>query len=260
MGRYRLLHLRRSATIAGIVAATVLSCQVALASKERSDALVQSTLQLDADVRHGAKVFAEHCARCHGGAALGDAAKAVPALAGQRKSYLVKELADFLERERAGATMHGVVSQQAIAEPQVWADVANFLSNLAPLATPSPGDGKQLRLGEAIFQEQCASCHEDDARGDDDGFVPSLRSQHYSYLVQQVRSISSWHRANVESDLVLYLDSLAADETLAVADYLARLRTPVRDRAVLQPDGTIKDAGDQIPPGCRQSSVPCAKP
>jgi len=259
MCRHRLVNVRRFVTIVGLVAATVLNAQVALASTERADALVHSTLQLDVDARRGSTVFAQHCARCHGNAAVGDAAKGIPALAGQRKSYLVKQLADFLERDRAGAAMHGVVSQQAIAEPQVWADVANFLSNLTPQPAPATGDGGQLQLGEAIFRDQCASCHADDGRGDDDGFVPSLRNQHYPYLVQQIRSISRWHRANVESDLVLYLDSLSADETLAVADYLSRLSTPVRDRVVLQPDGTLKDAGDQTQADCKQS-VPCTKP
>ena len=257
MYRHRLWSMRRVAAVAGVVVTSMLSCHVALASKERSDELVHSTLQLDVDVRRGAQVFAENCARCHGAAALGDEAKGVPSLAGQRKTYLVKELADFLERERAGLTMHGVVSQKAIAEPQVWADVANFLSNLTPLKAPATGDGKRLELGEAIFQDQCASCHEDDARGDDDGFVPSLRNQHYSYLVHQIRGISNWHRANVESDLVRFLDSLQADETLAVADYLSRLRTPVRDRAVLQPDGTLKDTGDQAVPACIDKGKPC---
>lgn len=239
-------RVRCLAAITGI-AATWCS-PVSLASRMLSDELVQSALQLDADSRRGGAVFTRNCASCHGKSALGNEAQGVPALAAQRRAYLVKQLADFFTDERESRTMHGVVAQMAIAEPQVWADVASFLSNLAPLTSPVSGNGKQLELGEAIFQYQCASCHEDDARGDDDGFVPSLRNQHYSYLVQQIRSISMWHRGNVEEDLVRFLDSLPTDETFAVADYLSRLRTPTRDRAVMQSNGTVNDAGDQPPP------------
>lgn len=246
MSTHRWPHLRRLAAITGIAA--TLCAPLSLASKERSDRLLQSALQLDADSKRGAAVFTRNCASCHGNSALGNEAQGIPSLAAQRRAYLVKQLADFSANERESRTMHGVVSQKAIAQPQVWADVATFLSNLAPLTSPVTGNGKQLELGEAIFQDQCASCHEDDARGDDDGFVPSLRNQHYSYLVHQIRNISTWHRANVEEDLVRFLDSLPTDETFAVADYLSRTRTPVRDRSVMQPNGILNDTGDQPPP------------
>ena len=244
----RLPGLRWLAAPACAALLVVLSLQPAAASKVHSDELIHSALQLDADTRNGAAVFNRNCASCHGAAALGDEKNGVPALAAQRQSYLVKQLADFSEHERESRIMHGVVAQKEIARPQVWIDVATFLSNLAPLTRPVAGNGKQLELGEAIFQDQCASCHEDDARGDDDGFVPSLRNQHYFYLVKQIRSIATWHRANMEEDLIRFLGSLPEDETLAVADYLARLRTPVRDRAVMQDNGTLKDAGDATPP------------
>ena len=128
-----------------------------------------------------------------------------------------------------------------MGEPQAWADISGYLNSLPRARFPQTGDGRGVELGEAIFQEQCASCHEDDARGDDDGFVPSLRDQHYSYLVGQVRSIASWHRFNVEADFVRFLDSLDTEETTAVADYLSRLRGPVRDRSRLNNDGTVNE-------------------
>ena len=98
-----------------------------------------------------------------------------------------------------------------------------------------------MELGEAIFHEQCASCHEEDARGDDDGFIPSLRDQHYSYLVRQMRSLAASHRLNVDADLVRFLDSFETDERTSVADYLSRLRGPVRDRAKLRDDGNLRN-------------------
>jgi hypothetical protein len=41
--------------------------------------------------------------------------------------------------------------------------------------------------------------------------------------------------------LVRFIDSLDTDEMTAVADYLSRLRGPVRDRAQLLDDGTLRN-------------------
>ena len=211
------------------------------ASPLRVDELVQTALQLDQNTELGAGGYARNCAQCHGTQALGSAAKVIPSLAGQRRAYLIKQLADFSENERESRDMHAIVSRPDLAEPQVWADLAGYLNSLPRVRFPQTGDGRGLELGEAIFQEQCSSCHEEDARGDDDGFIPSLRDQHYSYLVRQIRSIASWHRLNVDADFVRFLDSLDTEEASAVADYLSRLRGPIKDRDRMNNDGTVSD-------------------
>lgn len=228
---------------AGMVACAMVLAPVAdvLASPTRVDQLVRTALQLDQNPKCGAAVYAQHCASCHGPAAFGNPSEVIPALAAQRQAYLIKQLADFAELERKGRVMHDVVSKAALGEPQVWADVAGYLSGLPAVRAPETGDGSGVELGEAIFQEQCASCHEADARGDDDGFVPSMRDQHYSYLVRQMRSLGSWHRLNVDADLVRFIDSLDTEELTAVADYLSRLRGATRDRSKLRDDGTVRD-------------------
>ncbi len=194
----------------------------ALASPTRVERLIHTALSLDSDARNGAVVYKQHCARCHGVEAAGDVRSAVPALAGQRKAYLVKQLADFTELERDSRAMHAVVARDALSGPQVWADVSRYLSNLPPLQKPEVGSGADTNLGEAIFREQCAACHQDNA----EGFAPSLRGQHYSYLLQQLRSLASSHRQNAQDGLGRFLDSLAADELAAVADYLSRDSVP----------------------------------
>jgi cytochrome c553 len=234
---------RRSSKVAPFVALALCLSPLggASASPLSVDEKVRNALQLDQNAKRGKELYAQSCARCHGEQALGSAAKVIPALAGQRRAYLIKQLADFSEEERESREMHQVVNSPGMGEPQTWADVAGYLNSLPRTRFPQTGDGRGVELGEAIFQEQCASCHEEDGRGDDDGFVPSLRDQHYSYLVRQVRSIASWHRLNVDADFVRFLDSLDTEETTAVADYLSRLRGPVRDRNRLNDDGTVND-------------------
>jgi cytochrome c553 len=211
------------------------------ASPMSVDEKVRNTLQLDQNVARGEKLYSTHCAQCHGQRALGSASRVIPSLAGQRRAYLVKQLADFSEEERASRQMHAVVTKPELADEQAWADLAGFLNSLPRAGFPQTGDGRGLELGEAIFQEQCASCHQEDGRGDDDGFIPSVRDQHYSYLVREMRTIASWHRLNVDADLVRYLDSLDTEETTAVADYLSRMRGPIQDHERMNSDGTTNN-------------------
>jgi len=214
---------------------------VAVASPTRVDQQVRAALQLEANAKRGASLYAAHCASCHGKQALGDPGNVVPALAGQREAYLIKQLADFVELERDSSDMHKVAARTAVNDPQAWADLAGYLSALPVTRFPETGDGGGVELGEAIFQEQCASCHDQDARGDDDGFTPSLRDQHYAYLVRAMRGIGASHRLNVDADLTRFLDSFDTEEITAVADYLSRLRGPTRDRAKLNDDGSLRN-------------------
>ena len=218
-----------------------LPADLSYAAANRAEELVATALQLDADAKNGAVLYSQHCARCHGIQAQGSAFNVVPALAGQRRAYLVKQLADFIELERDGSDMHRVIPRAAVAEPQSWVNIAAFLNRLPVVASPEHGDGTGVNLGEAIFREQCASCHDKDARGDNEGFVPSLRDQHYSYLLQQIRSLAAWRRRHVDEDLVRFLDSLEPDELTAVADYLSRMTGPTRNRLKMYNDGSVGD-------------------
>jgi cytochrome c553 len=227
--------------VIAVATAALLSSASAFASPARVDRLVRQALQLDPNIKRGGGLYDVHCSRCHAQGAVGDPPNVIPALAGQREAYLIKQLADFAELERDGDAMHAVVSKAALNEPQEWADLAAYLSQLPVARLPETADGSGVELGEAIYQEQCASCHEDDARGDDDGFIPALRDQHYSYLVRQMRSLAASHRLNVDADLVRFLDSFDTEEITAVADYLSRMRGPVRDRARLRDDGELRN-------------------
>jgi cytochrome c553 len=224
-----------------LCSAALVPIGIVAASPTRVDEQVRAALQLEPNVQRGSGLYSVHCTSCHRQKALGDPTKVVPALAGQRQAYLIKQLADFSELERDSSDMHKTVSRPAVGDPQAWADLAGYLSALPVTKLPQTGEGGGLELGEAIFYEQCSSCHEQDARGDDDGFIPSLRDQHYSYLVRAIRGMGASHRLNVDTDLARFLDSLATDEVTAVADYLSRLRGPSRDRAKLNDDGTLRN-------------------
>jgi cytochrome c553 len=213
----------------------------ARASEETVDRVTQTALSLDAHPDRGASQFGRYCARCHGPQAQGDAGRANPALAGQRFVYLVRQLADFAGAERDSNTMHRVVAQKELRGPQSWVDIASYLNRTPLSGRAKTGDGTQLVLGRSIFREQCASCHRDDACGDGDGFVPSLRNQHYPYLVNQLHKLAEGRRHNVDDELVRFLRNFDDRDIEATADYLSRLRGPGAVRKIMRNDGIVVD-------------------
>ncbi len=196
------------------------------AAQAAADRVVRSALALEAHPARGAAEFARLCSGCHGARAQGDPGLAIPELAGQRESYLVRQLANFHLGRRESTRMHRVVSQAELRSPQDWADIAAYLGSARPPSATQTGSGANVALGRGIFHEQCASCHGPGARGDDAGFVPSLRNQHYSYLVKQMRRLADGERHDMDENLERFLRSFDARDVDAVADYLSRLRGP----------------------------------
>ncbi len=238
MHKYKML---RATVLAVALPLLVIASAATAEVSEATEQLARNALALEGKVQRGAALFATQCAGCHGAKAQGDAARLVPSLAGQRRAYLVKQLADFAMSERVATQMHAVIARSKVRDPQAWADVALYLNGMPVLTPPAAGKGADLALGEASYQQQCASCHEADARGDDDGFVPALRNQHYAYLLHEMRALAAGRRCNVDADLRRFLDGVAPQVLAEIADYLTRLHGPVRDRARLQNDGSLSD-------------------
>jgi cytochrome c553 len=212
------------AALAIIAFTLALTAPQAKAAGEGVDELTRAALAAPADPLRGRAHYERHCARCHGAAAEGDDRRRIPVLAGQRFGYLVRQLAGFATAERESAAMHPVVAAKELRLPQTWSDVAAYLHGAAVPEHTRTGDGRQLGLGEATFRIECASCHHDDARGDDDGAVPSLRNQNYATLLSQMRRLSDIHRHEMAEPVAQLVHSLRSDEAQAVADYVSRMR------------------------------------
>lgn len=211
------------------------------ASEEAADSTTVAALELDAHPDRGAEQFRRLCARCHGSAAQGDAGNAIPALAGQRFRYIVRQLANFSATERESSIMERVTAHAAPREPQTWVDIAAHLNNLPVTPRVQTGDGSDVALGRGIFLEQCSSCHRGDAHGDAEGFIPSLRNQHYAYLVAQLEKLAEGRRHNVDEDLARFWRSLEERDVRATADYLSRLTGPAAVHKTMRRDGTVGD-------------------
>jgi len=212
---------------------------LASAAEERVDHRTQAALAMDAHPMRGAELYSQYCSRCHGENAPGDAAKLVPSLAGQRFVYLVRQLANFAGSQRDSTTMHGIATRAALDDPQRWVDIAAYLNRLPPSTHQQVGAGDAVNLGRGIYHEQCASCHGADASGDKEGYVPTLRHQHYGYLEKQMHSLAAGSRHNVDEELVLFMRSFDERDMRGTADFLSRLEGPDEGRKTMREDGVV---------------------
>jgi len=191
---------------------------------ERSTELVGKAFALTPDPSRGEEIYRGSCATCHGSEAWGRADTGIPALAGQREIYLIRQLADVAELNRDIREMHRLPALIGVNVEQQWRDVAAWLSVQPVNSSPQQGDGKALDLGSGIYRDACAQCHGERGEGDDAIASPAMAGQHYSYLLLQIRGMAGGHRfSNVEFDLALMLSSLDANDMAALADYISRL-------------------------------------
>jgi cytochrome c553 len=81
------------------------------------------------DVMQGAEVYGRLCAGCHGVQGLGDAAKAIPRLAGQHYDYLRRQLYDAVDRRRPNFSSDHLKLLSRF-ERADFAGVSDYLSRL----------------------------------------------------------------------------------------------------------------------------------
>ena len=211
-----------------LAAKLLLALPAVVFASPRSLDLYAEVLSLTPAPKEGARLYQHHCASCHGKQALGSGEKVIPSLAGQVESYLVKELVDFVELDRDTPEMHRLMATRELDKPQAWRDLAAYLTRLAPNEKAQIGNGNAVMQGAQAYAEYCAHCHGAAGEGKEDG-TPALRSQHYSYLILQLRSFDTDHRLNIEQPLLENMVGLDREEMEAMADFLSRLLPGTRD-------------------------------
>jgi len=188
--------------------------------------LASQAATLSADVPHGRVLYLKHCAACHGRQAWGSGPREIPALAGQRESYLVAQLAHFIDGDRAGSELHGPAMHDALQPPdvkraQALCDLSAWLSRATPNPEPEQGAGESLAAGKRAYARACAGCHGVKGEGSDAPIAAALAAQHYSYLLTQLSSFATGQRAHAPGLAPTIVGS--ADEQRALADYASRL-------------------------------------
>ncbi|MFT3907330.1 MAG: c-type cytochrome [Steroidobacteraceae bacterium] len=184
---------------------------------------LSAALTAQADVRHGAQLFATPCASCHGPDAAAVSDGSVPALAGQRASVVIRQLLDYRNSRRWDLRMENFSDSHHLPTAQDIADVAGFVAQLTPAANTGVGNGRYVQRGQQQFQRRCASCHGAQGEGSETAAVPRLAAQHYAYLLRQMHDAVEGRRPNFSPEHKALLARFEMADFVGVADYLARL-------------------------------------
>lgn len=99
----------RMASLGMAIAAAMTFAACAYRGAPGESAPSGSAVAAAADSSQGAQLYAAECAGCHGVDAQGTANGQVPALAGQHRAVIIKQLHDYREGERWDARMEGLM-------------------------------------------------------------------------------------------------------------------------------------------------------
>ena len=163
---------------------------------------------------------------CHTPEGWGLTSGVVPQIAGQHRSVVIKQLADFRAGNRDSVLMIPYASVESIGGPQAVADVAGYIDTLELSADSGKGPGNDLERGEQLYAENCQRCHGAAGEGSAEEAVPRIQAQHFNYLVRQFEWIRTGKRRNSSHEMVTQIQGFDDDETRAVLDYVSRLEPP----------------------------------
>ena len=169
-----------------------------------------------------------NCVWCHGTGAQGY--MLAPRLAGQRTSYLQKQIYGFATHQRDNPLSQRYMWYAAAAlRRNTIRDLADYFASLSPRPADD-GDRGLTARGETIFFEgnpqaniaACQACHGPQAQGVRD--IPRLGGLSYLYLKRRLTQWDQGYHGAVSSPMPVVAHSLSKDDVEAVASYLSFVR------------------------------------
>lgn len=203
----------------GILALTVLFPTCVMSTPEE----IMRALELTPDIENGKKVY-PLCANCHMQNGWGKEDGSFPVIAGQHRNVLIKQLSDIRTKNRDNPTMYPFTDPGSVGGAQGVSDVTAYIASMPKDPEPGVGSGQKLDYARELYRKQCFQCHGKKGHGDNESFIPSLKGQHYAYLLRQLEWIRDGYRKNSNPVMVGKIKNMSDDELSAVADYLSRLK------------------------------------
>lgn len=185
----------------------------------------EEALNLKPNKDNGRDVY-EVCSACHLPEGWGLTDGTFPQLAGQHRSVVIKQLADIRDGHRDNPTMYPFALPSEIGGTQAIADVSEYIATLKMNPENGVGKGDDLQLGAKLYADNCVRCHGPDGAGNAEKYYPRIQGQHYEYLVRQYRWIKEGKRRNSNPEMVEQIKNFTDKDTLAVLDYVSRLKPP----------------------------------
>ncbi|MCP4321215.1 MAG: cytochrome c4 [Psychromonas sp.] len=178
-----------------------------------------------ADIQAG-KAKSITCAACHG-ADGNSPSNLYPKLAGQHKSYLEKQLADFKSGERNDPIMMGMV--MALSAQDIKDLATYYASQTATAETVSPeiaDAGKKLYMGGDLKRgiPGCTACHGPRGNGLELAKFPKISNQHPAYTKVQLDKFRSKARNNDANGMMVDVATKLTDADIELlSKYISAL-------------------------------------
>jgi cytochrome c553 len=174
------------------------------------------------DIRDGKELADSTCAKCHGADGVG-AAEGVPNLAGQRPSYVFRELKAYQRGDRTDGGGAHMKLTKFLSEPAL-ANLSAYYASLDPASPPdmpAPKYVDPVAAGKTAA-EPCTKCHGENGVSHKVG-VPSLIGLHPKYLVETMQSFKSGDRRidGKNEDMKKALEPLSDEDIGRIALYYA---------------------------------------
>jgi cytochrome c553 len=182
-------------------------------------------VSLQSDLENGKQLY-RGCIACHGPEGWGTSSGSYPQIAGQLKSVIIKQLADFRAGNRDNPIMRAFSSSRALGGPQEIADVAGYIANLPMTTDVNTGPRRHNTDGKALYEEKCGKCHGEKGEGDPVDHGPALHSQHFSYLKRQFDWIRIGKRRNADKKMTKQIRDMGIQEEIDILSHAASLRPP----------------------------------
>ena len=212
---------RRLLAVVSISAGVALWSADATAQSATADELRPLYANSD-DIRDGKELADSTCAKCHGADGV-SAAEGVPNLAGQRPSYVFRELKAYQRGDRTGGGGAHMKLTKFLSDPAL-ANLSAYYASLDPASPPdmpAPKYVDPVAAGKTAA-EPCTKCHGENGVSHKEG-VPSLIGLHPKYLVETMQSFKSGDRRIDEKneDMKKALEPLSDQDMDHIALYYA---------------------------------------
>lgn len=193
-----------------------------------SPAEKDEALRLKGVAKAGEADYKKYCAACHLPTGRGNLDGSIPQLAGQHPTVLIKQLADIRSGQRYNPAMYPFARE--LAGPQALANVGAYIATLCiPLDSgkyQGPDAARQVADGKALYEKECAKCHQMNGEGNREKLYPVLAGQHYQYLLRQMTDIRDRKRLNAPPEMLEVIGKYNDTQLVAIAAYQATLTAP----------------------------------
>jgi cytochrome c553 len=123
--------------------------------------------------------------------------------------------------------MHEILQQASVNDAQSLRDMSFYLAIQRQETHGEHGDGRNLARGRSLYTSLCSRCHGEFGQGSEQGPIPAVGGQNYTYLREQVNSFIGGHRSMVDPAAMNTVYRLSQDDVRAIADFISRMPASV---------------------------------